>query len=100
MNFKTGVTCFGVRPETVLGMNIADSVYRKHGLEMTITSITEGKHSRGSLHYSGGAFDTRTRNIPPHLMDVIHEDLKSALGKEFDVVNEINHFHIEFQPKG
>jgi len=100
MELKPGVTCFGIRPETVLGIMIADSVYCKHGLEMIVTSIIDGKHGFGSLHFSGGAFDTRIWNMDKQLLDIMKVGLKTALGKEFDVVLEKDHFHIEFQPKG
>ena len=101
MKLKRGVRVRGVRPETVLAMMIAESILSERHIEFTITSCTEGKHSRGSLHYSGGAFDMRSRDMSSQLQKIrIVDDLKEALGIDFDVVLEKTHIHVEFQPKG
>ena len=99
MRFKKGVKIFGVRNELTLAMIIANEVYRNHGYGCTITSGVEGTHSKASLHYSGCAFDTRTRDIEDWIVSSIYSDIKDSLNDEYDVILESDHIHIEFQPK-
>jgi hypothetical protein len=67
---------------------------------MVVTSVNDGSHSYSSLHYSGCAADLRIRNLPEHTMpeDVANE-IKERLGKDFDVIVEKDHIHMEYQPK-
>lgn len=105
MKLKTGVSILGVRSELVLGMFIASSVYRMLMLGvMVITSVTDGRHSRTSLHYLALAFDIRTRDEsgvqwPKSEKYGVAKALREALGEDFDVVVERTHIHIEYQPK-
>jgi hypothetical protein len=99
MKFKAGVKINGIKPELTLGIIVAEGVYKNHGQELVVTSVTDSKHSRTSLHYVGFAFDLRTRDTPIKILPLIKKDLQEALTDEFDVVLEKDHFHIEFQPK-
>lgn len=96
MQLKTGVRIFGVRPELVLALTIIERVYQTQGSELVITSVTDGEHMRGSLHYTGAAVDLR---LPVTDVDTIVVHLKADLGQDFDVVLEPDHIHVEFQPK-
>ena len=98
MRLKKGVRIRGLRPEVVLAAFMANEVCEKLGVEMVITSGTEGKHSWGSLHYSGCAFDFRKWNFSDNGVEA-RKMLSEKLGKEFDVVLERTHIHVEFQPK-
>lgn len=97
---KSSARITGVRPETLFAMRVAEGVFedRKLGL-MTVTSCTDGKHSAGSKHYTGGAFDIRTRDIPQDQWQIVAGDIRERLGSEFDVVVEKDHLHIENDPK-
>ena len=69
------------------------------GKEIVITSLLDGVHSKNSLHYSGLAFDIRTwiykeKHIPNFVLKI-----KEQLGKNFDVIFETDHVHIEYDPK-
>lgn len=97
MKLKSTVNFQGITPEMLLGIIIINSVFEKFNYELVITSITDSIHSVNSLHYSGNAIDIRTRNLPPALDSLLYE-LKNSLGKNFDVVKEIDHIHIEYQP--
>jgi hypothetical protein len=99
MKLKETVRILGVRPEVVLGMFITESTMNQLGFPCVITSVTDGTHSRGSIHYSGGAWDVRIRNIPDDAWSNLVFSLKQALGGDFDVVLENDHIHCEFQPK-
>ena len=98
MRLKKGVRIRGLRPEIVLAMIMANEVCEKLGVEMVITSCTEGKHSWGSLHYSGCAFDFRKWVFSDNGVEA-RKMLSEKLGQEFDVVLERTHIHVEFQPK-
>lgn len=79
----------------------ADEVYRENGHELVITSARDGMHSAGSLHYYGLAIDTRTRFFTETEKLKVFEEIQGRLYPlGFDVVNESNHFHIEYDPKG
>ncbi len=99
MRLKTGVNTFGLRPELLLGLMVADAVWREHGRELVVTSLNDGRHSKTSLHYAGCAADLRTRYF--HDVERVAADLRDALGynPDYDVVEERDHIHFEYQPK-
>lgn len=68
-----------------------------------ITSIMDGQHQAGSLHYLGLAFDVRLNNIPAEQHESIREEVAALAGTAFDVVHEYHlqpadHLHVEFDP--
>lgn len=86
-----------LHPQTVwaVAIPIIFQVYRDFGVEPVITSGIDGRHSRNSLHYSGMAFDFRTRHVPPGDLAALVATITQALGDEFDVVLESDHLHVE-----
>lgn len=90
----------GIRPEIAVAITVAASVFAQHELGCIVTSVVDGKHGHGSLHYSGGACDLRTKHAPKQLIVGISRDIRIALGIDYDVVLEDTHIHVEFQPKG
>ncbi len=99
MRLKAGVRVLGTRPETILAMQAAADVLRHHDVELVITSVTDGRHSRGSAHYAGNAFDFRTRHMAQGLPARVKTELVRALGGDYDVVLEATHIHVEYDPK-
>jgi hypothetical protein len=99
MTIKPGVNLAGVRPEVAIALTIVARVFADKGLECVVTSVTDGKHGRGSLHYVGQAADLRNATVPPNQRPLLASALREALGPQFDVVAEPDHFHLEFQPK-
>lgn len=100
LKLKPGTRILGIKPETVLAIAVAQSVFDSKGYDCTITSGVDGRHSRGSRHYSGYAFDLRTRHLPDtDAKQRIHLLLKQALGADFDVILEPTHIHVEYDPK-
>lgn len=95
-SIKPGVRCFGIRAELVLGLQIVAHVYAAFDFDCVVTSIIDGTHSAGSLHYVGAAADLR---LPPSRAVELVAALQFALGADFDVVLEADHVHVEFQPK-
>ena len=99
MKIKSGVSLAGIRPEMVVGLMIIKEIFDERLFPMTITSVTDSKHGFGSLHYVGQAVDIRTRHIPNDQITLLANLCREALGKQFDVVKEATHLHVEFQPK-
>lgn len=102
LQIKPGVRVHGLKPEILLALQIATEIYQKHGFDCVLTSAIDGKHSRGSRHYTGSAIDLRTRHLPDP--GTIADEIKTALGADYDVVLEgmgtpNQHIHIEFDPK-
>lgn len=98
MSIKPGVRVLGVRPEIVLALAILQDVFAKAGVPFVITSIMEGTHSRASLHYTGCAADLRRPPDTARATELVGL-AKAALGDDFDVLLESDHFHLEWQPK-
>lgn len=72
-----------------------DHIFMKYGVEAVITSGKDSVHGDNSKHYLGLAIDLRTY----HVLDRIVQDLKNHLGKDYDVVLEKDHIHVEYDPK-
>ena len=89
----------GLRPEIVIGLVIANDVFRELGFDCVVTAGIDGSHSRGSIHYKALAVDLRARHIPAPEHPKITAKLKERLGDDFDVVFETDHWHLEFDPK-
>lgn len=81
-------------------ISICDEVSKKvTGKGIVVTSILDGKHKEGSKHYIGEAFDLRSFIYSKVEIAMLDIAFKEALGKDYDVLFEIDHFHIEFDPK-
>ena len=97
MQLKTGVDIRKVSVEMLFGIMIADSVFRKHNIDMVVTSVCDGKHGSGSKHYLGMGADIRIWGIEGKV-DLIVNELKQAMNNNFDVVRESDHIHLEYDP--
>ena len=65
--------------------------------EITITSACDGKHHSKSKHYTGKAFDFRTRDFPPRCkVSAWAKRLQNRLGDEYFVLEEPNHLHVQW----
>lgn len=97
LSIKPGVRIHGIRPELLLGVLVADGVLSDMGKECILTSVIDGTHQSGSLHYIGCAVDIRSRHLaePNEVVTL----LRTALDDDFDVIYEGDHIHIEYQPK-
>lgn len=91
----------------IAGLNIrmrpalihAEVIAKRHGQELIITCGMEGCHSAGSLHYYGYAFDMRSRFWGKEEIQEVAQEIRTALGKDYDVVVESDHIHIEYDPQ-
>jgi hypothetical protein len=103
MYLKPGVKLTALQPQMVLAAAIVHSIYQRNNVLCTITSANDSTHMVGSLHYSGCALDFRTKNYASSKALLV-EQIKTALGDDFDVVFEgqdtdNEHLHVEYQPK-
>lgn len=68
------------------------------GVDIVVTSGTDGKHMQRSKHYSGEALDLRTSNLTKEQIQGLMQELKKRLGTNYDIVLESSHLHVEFDP--
>ena len=96
---KKSVSVYGLKPEILFAAIVARDVFAAYGYEFVITSGSDGKHGRGSLHYQGLAIDIRTRHVEENMHQALKTEIADRLTDEFDVVLEETHIHIEYQRK-
>lgn len=101
MKLKAGVKVSSIQPAVLLALVAAQEEYQKHNTELVITSADDSHHASTSLHYSGNAVDLRTRTLPNPRIDgqQIANTLDEKLGRDYDVIFEGDHIHIEYQPR-
>lgn len=89
--YKQGV--YGeLTPETAEGLRKTERLYANGGDDVYVTSIRDSSHGPGSFHPHGRAWDMRPGKIS-------REELQSYLGAKFQVIDESNHRHVEYDPK-
>ena len=77
--------------------NIVDNVFNNVvNRDAIVTYTTNGAHNPNSLHYSGNAIDLRTRDLTSQQKQQATDMLKKTLDQDYDVLNEDNHIHIEY----
>lgn len=99
IKIKEGAKLNGLQPQMVIALVVASAVYSSYNVDCVLTEGTGGKHGRGSLHYIGNAIDLRTRDLGVSVRSRVADEIREALGEQYDVVLESDHIHIEFQPK-
>lgn len=53
---------------------------------------------KNSLHYTGNAFDLRVWIYTEKQRKALLTQLRKKLGIDYDVVDEVDHLHIEYDP--
>lgn len=99
LSLVNGASIRGIGNEILFAANVISSMYFSMGYDCMITSGVNGEHSRGSEHYKGDALDFRTRHMRAGDAARLTEEVRIALGKDFDVVLERTHLHVEYDPK-
>ena len=95
---KEDVTLVGLQPEVLIGIDRCLTIFHVNGLKMTLTAGRERGHGRHSHHYKGLAWDIRIWDIRD-LIDKYVEDIQAALGVNYQVFNEKDHIHCEYDPE-
>lgn len=97
---KDGVQLAGLHPRVMLRLPDIESVTKFiFTREAVITSALDGQHMEGSLHSRGRALDLRINDQPQPKILGYFQMMKQRLGKDWDVVLENDHLHIEWDPK-
>lgn len=96
MKFKEGVSGFGLQIEMRKALMYCDTLWKKFGQELVITSTVDGSHSAGSLHYYGYAFDCRINYFTEDQKKEIYERMIEELPGEYDVILHSTHIHVEY----
>ena len=105
ITLKHGVRLTDLCPQIVLATMIVDGLCTKYGVVCVITSANDSTHSAASWHYKGRALDFRTHyDVLNGREQAFRDEVKEALGAEFDVVLEAvgtpqEHLHIEWDQK-
>jgi len=71
--------------------------------EFTVTSVNDGVHKSGSLHYNGKAVDLRSKTLPAAKVELAVREFKRN-NPGFDLIWESRglpneHLHLEFDPQ-
>lgn len=101
MLFKPGVNLTGVQEPTWYAIGVFEAIYKAHGFQLVVTSLTDGVHpDLKNIHGRGFAADLRTATVPQTTQDIIVSEASAVLFPlGFDVVHEADHIHVEFDPK-
>lgn len=92
MLLKLGVSIEKLQPPARRALDVIEAIFVAAGEEPVITSTFEGSHRASSLHYVNLAFDVRL----PKTVKI--EDVRIRLGADYDVIKELTHWHIEYDP--
>lgn len=97
--FKSGVSVVGIKEETITLIAILNCYfYLRIGKPLVITSCTDGKHMKNSKHYSGYAIDIRTYHLSAQEINMLVIWFKNNHDKNYDIVVEKDHIHVEYDP--
>ena len=71
------------------GLGRVAELFFANNLDLIVTSIREGNHMPGSLHYIGLAFDFRKGPFRK-------ADIEAVLSPPWQVIEEADHWHCEY----
>lgn len=98
--FKDGVKVDGIKKETIELMLLLNTFFvRQISKPFVVTSCTDGRHMKGSKHYSGYAIDIRTRHLTKREIGILVSWFTTYYDKYYDMVVESDHIHVEYDPK-
>lgn len=96
MLIKAGVDISRLKREIRRALPVLEALHYENGTRFVVTSTYEGNHGAGSLHYCDDAFDSeRVKEGAREFQSKV----KERLSKDYDVVLEGDHLHIEYDPK-
>jgi hypothetical protein len=101
MKLKHGASLDGLHPQMYYALGVVRVVWLVWGRgEPVITCTTGGEHCQRSLHPNGRAVDIRTRDLSAEMAVAMAYRCKNLLAYlGFDVVLELDHLHIEYDPQ-
>ncbi|MBA7495943.1 hypothetical protein ES702_06539 [subsurface metagenome] len=95
MLIKAGVDISRLERNTRRSLTVIAEIFEDEDLVFVITSTYEGNHSAGSLHYANQAYDMAA---PAAKTKWMFNRIRSVLSEDFDFVDELDHWHIEYDP--
>ncbi len=98
LKFKEGVSLAGLQPEALIGIAKCLDVFNQHSLVLILTSCRDGVHGKHSHHFKGLAWDIRVWDIKDRI-DEFCDYLREELGADYQVINEVDHIHVEYDPE-
>ena len=100
LGIKPGVDLTDMSPAIIDVFDDIVAVWRQHApsVKPVITAGRDGKHKVGSKHYTGEAIDLRTSKLRQEQICIIKNALQKAIGSSYDVLFEVNHYHVEYDP--
>lgn len=66
---------------------------------VVVTSANDGTHMQGSKHFTDDALDLRVWRLSRLDQTNVVAFLQITLGRDYDVVDERNHIHVEYDRK-
>jgi hypothetical protein len=92
--------CLDFEPVLLVGLLIVDHQLKEYLMEEAIiTCGKNGQHSRGSRHYLGLAVDLRIPTLDTIRRRVALDRCRGALPYGYDLIDEGDHWHLEYDPK-
>lgn len=89
----------GLRAEILHAQPIIIGVYEEYDHYVKWTSGVDRQHSWGSDHYKGDSLDVWwDDSLWPHGAEAA-DKIRERLGRDYDVLKEAWHIHIEYDPK-
>jgi hypothetical protein len=89
----------GLKTEIAMTIPVIVDVANKFHKDVVLTSGTDRKHGRASLHYVGLGLDITWAMFNREDAQHFARQLAMQLGHKYDVVLEDDHIHLEYQPK-
>lgn len=105
LQVKNGVDLAMIDPRMWAAIPKILEAYKEYDAPCVITSGRDSKHSCRSKHYYGAALDFRVRDpegewaLSEMQKALLTERISHLIGPDFDVLNEGDHIHAEFDPK-
>lgn len=107
IQFKVGVQAGPLHPAIHHALNIIGIVWELYFplIVPVITSLRDSVHGSHSKHYGYPlgdirvqGLDIRTRNLSEDEYRVAIIELRRYLGEAYDIVDESDHLHVEYDP--
>ena len=75
---------------------LLEHLYGTQGENFIIFHTNDGSHKAGSLHFKNRAFDG---GPPKNHREQLLKSAKEMLGRDYDLLDEVDHWHLEYDPK-
>lgn len=98
LQFKEGVKLTITKAVNKL-LQAGATAFASVGKPCVVTSGCDGQHQVNSKHYTNEAIDLRTFHLQGDELHTVVQAMQDTLGKDFDVVIEGDHLHVEYDPK-